>query len=378
MSVMNTNQAPPVHGGDIHVTGGSIAVTRLYDVAYAIDLDRVEHDLTDAAIRLRLVRASPQSVAFASPPVDIALGRTSLALQSGAVDLSVRARVYDFGAVRLSYELPVASMPWTRYADLVNEVEAALESGGPWQADRDRVRDLLAAALDRPSHSPLEEDYLFATVRGFDPPLAGEEVVARLDLVPLLTGGRRPISADARRDVLRHAYSYYTDDLVVISWARALIVEPAGEGEADVADILGVAHAQLLELRYYNERLDAELPRMYDRVEETRSRFGALARRRYARLARSLHSLLAEVTEVSERIENALVVTDDVYLARVYEAALDQHRVRDWSVAVDRKLGIIRDTYTALYDEATAARAEYLEITIVLLIALEIILAFVL
>jgi len=41
MSVMNTNQAPPVHGGDIHVTGGSIAVTRLYDVAYAIDLDRV-------------------------------------------------------------------------------------------------------------------------------------------------------------------------------------------------------------------------------------------------------------------------------------------------------------------------------------------------
>ena len=50
--------------------------------------------------------------------------------------------------------------------------------------------------------------------------------------------------------------------------------------------------------------------------------------------------------------------------------------VRDWGVAVDRKLAIIRDTYTALYDEATAARAEYLELAIVLLIVLEIVMAF--
>jgi hypothetical protein len=107
-----------------------------------------------------------------------------------------------------------------------------------------------------------------------------------------------------------------------------------------------------------------------------RQGFRGLARRRYAGLARSLHGLLAEVTEVSERVENALVVTEDVYLAKVYSAALEQHRVRDWSGAVDRKLAIIRDTYTALYDEATAARAEYLEMAIVLLIVLEIVLAF--
>ena len=44
---------------------------------------------------------------------------------------------------------------------------------------------------------------------------------------------------------------------------------------------------------------------------------------------------------------------------------------------MDRKLSIIRDTYTALYDEATSARAEYLEATIVLLIVLEIVLAFI-
>jgi uncharacterized Rmd1/YagE family protein len=115
---------------------------------------------------------------------------------------------------------------------------------------------------------------------------------------------------------------------------------------------------------------------MYDQVEATRKAIRGLARGRYARLAGQLHTLLAEVTEVSERIDNALVVTEDVYLAKVYRAALEQYRVDDWRVAVDRKLSIVRDTYTALYDEAMAARAEVLEITIVLLIALEIVLAF--
>jgi uncharacterized Rmd1/YagE family protein len=82
--------------------------------------------------------------------------------------------------------------------------------------------------------------------------------------------------------------------------------------------------------------------------------------------------------EVAERVENALVVTEDIYLAKVYDAALEHFRVRDWEAAVDRKLAIIRDTYTALYDEATSARAEYLEMAIVLLIVLEIVLAFLL
>ena len=64
-------------------------------------------------------------------------------------------------------------------------------------------------------------------------------------------------------------------------------------------------------------------------------------------------------------------------LARVYAAALETLRVPKLSAAVDRKLAIIRDTYTALYDEASATRAELLEITIIVLIVVEIVMAIV-
>ena len=60
----------------------------------------------------------------------------------------------------------------------------------------------------------------------------------------------------------------------------------------------------------------------------------------------------------------------------MYDATLQYYRVGAWRGAVDSKLAIIRDTYTGLYDEATAARAEYLEIAVVLLIVMEIVLAF--
>ena len=66
-------------------------------------------------------------------------------------------------------------------------------------------------------------------------------------------------------------------------------------------------------------------------------------------------TLVADSTELVERVENALKVTDDVYLARVYSSALDIFRGRVWRGGIERKLAIIRETYAMLNDEAPAA-----------------------
>jgi hypothetical protein len=130
-------------------------------------------------------------------------------------------------------------------------------------------------------------------------------------------------------------------------------------------------------MRYYDELLDAELPHMYDLVEAARRTRTLFAARRFADLARRFYTLVAEVTELTEKVDNALQVTEDVYLARIYTAALELFRVRLVSAAVERKLAIIRDTYTALYDEASSRRAELMELLIVALITGEVVLALV-
>ena len=366
----------------LDVVAGSILAYRLFDVAYAIDLAQAEEiwarTVRTGSSRGRLTTTPPKAIAFGVPPVTLDLGTVTLALPDGPVQAAASARLYDFGVVSLALRVPVANLGWTAFAERLNAVDRAIGSAPAstlWTGLLDRVRHGVGGALDRPGASTLEEDYLIGIANTFSETMTAETLITRLDLVPLLSGEQRPLSEGARRDLLRHRYSYYTDDLVVLTWDRAFVYEP--RGDSDVIDVLEVANAQLLEMRYYDELLDAELPRMYDLVEAARRRWSLPGIRRFADLARRLYTMVAEVTELTEKVDNALQVTEDVYLARIYAAALDLFRVATVSAAVDRKLEIIRDTYAALYDEASSARSTLLEVAITVMIAVEIVLAIV-
>ena len=364
------------------VRSGQIVALRLFDLAYEIDLKRAEQlwasRAQGASARSRLAGTPPKAVSFGVPPLELDLGPVPLEIGGAGRSAAASVRLYDFGIAAFALRLPVAELPWAEYVGLVNATDLAI---GPhvaalvWDGLLDRLRQLLGEALDRPSAAPLQEDYLLAVVDAFDTPLTAEELLGRADLVPLLSGETRPLAEGARGDLLRQRFSYHPDDLVVLTWDRAFIYEP--QRETDVADVLEIANAQLLEMRTYDEMLDEELPRMRDLVEAARRRTNLLASRRYARLARRLHTLVAEVSELTERVDNALQVTEDVYLARVYAAAMELFRVPNVNAAVDRKLAIIRETYAALHSEAAGGRAELLEAAILLLIAVEIILSLV-
>jgi len=364
----------------LRVQSGQIIALRLVDIADGIDLKWAERLWSERA-RKRSTRpqlsATPlKAMSFGVPPLALQLDPVRLGAQFETADASVR--LYDFGVAAFALRVPVSEVDWQDFTALLDGVDAATapDAGSPiWRLLLDGVRAAVGEALERPTTATLEEDYLIGLVHELDEPITAEALLERLDLAPMLAGDRRPLSDGARRDLLRSRFSYYLDDLVVLAWDRAFIYEP--RQDTDVVDVLEVANAQLLEMRYYDELLDDELPRMYDLVEAARRTMSLFAARRYARLARRLYGLVAEVTELTERVDNALQVTEDVYLARVYAAAIELYRVPNVSAAVERKLAIIRDTYAALYSEASSRRAELLEVSIVLLIVIEIVLSLV-
>ncbi len=376
----------PIVVRPIVVRTGHIVSLSMFEVAFSIDLVAAEalwtrHSAGRTA-RSRLSGTLPKAMAFGVPPLAISLEPVTIELDGVPMDVAMTARLHDFGVVSLALRIPVSNQAWPEFETLLNALDravgartepAAAERTRMWGRVLDQLRTVMGPAMSRPFASPLEEDYLFAVVHAFEQPMDAAGVLSRIDLVPLLSGERRALSEGARQDILRQRFSYYTDDLVVLTWDRAFIFEP--RGDSDVTDVLEIANAQLLEMRYYDELLDDELPRMYDLVEGTRRGLNVFAARRYATLARRLTTLVAEVTELTEKVDNALQVTEDVYLARIYASALDLFRVRLVSAAVERKLSIIRDTYAALYDEASGARSEALEVAIVVLIVIELVLA---
>jgi hypothetical protein len=367
----------PIRQLEPMVAVGAIVALRLFDIAYAIDLARAETLLAEqarASRRIRLSATPPKAMAYGVPPVALDLGPVMLVVDGTNVTAAATARLYDFGAVTIALRVPVANAPWVDFVRQLNEADRSLEDASEiWDRLLQQIRELLRPALIRPEESKAQEDYLIGVVHGFDRPLTAAALQDCVDLVPLLSGERRALSDGARQDLLRQRFSYYTDDLVVLTWDRAFIYEP--RGDSDVMDVLEVANAQLLEMRYYDELLDDELPRMYDLVAQARRRRTLLRSHRFADLARRLHTLVAEVTELTERVDNALQVTEDVYLARIYAAALELFRVPTVNAAVDRKLAIMRDTYSALYDESSASRTELMEFLILVLIMAEIVIA---
>jgi len=51
----------------------------------------------------------------------------------------------------------------------------------------------------------------------------------------------------------------------------------------------------------------------------------------------------AEISETIEKVDNLIKVTEDIYYARVYAAALKILRSGQWSESVSRKIDVIRE-----------------------------------
>jgi hypothetical protein len=362
---------------------GDAVVYRLYDVGYEIHLDRaLELLATQAPARVRPVRGEAQALQITNPPLTVILGSEEVVLGGARHAVEVSARLFDFGVVSLRAQL--AAPPRGSWADF-SDWGRALDDSSTLRALLDgHVRSLverLGRCIERPVVAPVIEDYIVFRLASLTDTSGAPVAPARLHdtlVAPLLLNEPRALSTDALRELLPHRFSYTADDLAIVTWENALVAEP-GVLDSDVQFILEFANAQLLELRYYDALLDAELPKMYERIAAQRSGGAGrlLLSRRLAPVMSDLQRLVADSTELVERVENALKVTDDVYLARVYAAALELFRGRAWRAGIDRKLGIIRDTYAMLNDEAQAARSEALEVAIVLLIVLEIVLALV-
>ncbi|MES2205064.1 MAG: hypothetical protein V4496_07605 [Pseudomonadota bacterium] len=365
------------------VASGHVTVLRLFDVAFAIDLMKAESlwaSQSRQGTRSKLTRTPKKAVDFGEAPLSLTLPAVRLTLHEpqGAVEIktNVTARLYAFGVVTLALQIPADNLVWDAYTSRVNAVEDAIGAKTDatiWEDLLENLCEQVNGAFTRYNRSGLVEDYLLATVHRFSETIPAVALGRDIDLVPLLSGETSPLSEGAKADLLSRRFSYFTDDLVVLTWDRVFIYEP--HNATDVAEVLEVANAQFLQMRYYDELLDAELPKMYDLVEAATRRRSLGGPRRFATLARRLYTLVAEVTELTEKVDNALQVTEDVYLARVYTAALDLFRVKAVTNAVDRKLAIIRDTYSALYDEAASSRAGLMEAAVIFLIFLEVMLA---
>ena len=212
--------APP-----ISVQSGELAAMRLFDIAFAIDLVHAQRLWTihigNAGSRSRLNTAPAKAVAFGVPPLLLALEPVTIEIDGVEATAHVSVRLYDFGVVALALRVPVCGLPWDAFARRFNALDRSVgeaSSSSIWAEALEKVRAVIAPALDRPTEAVVQEDYLLGTVKTLEPALDGATLSECVDMVGLLSGESRPLSAGAQRDLLQRTFSYFADDLVVLTW----------------------------------------------------------------------------------------------------------------------------------------------------------------
>jgi hypothetical protein len=159
--------------------------------------------------------------------------------------------------------------------------------------------------------------------------------------------------------------SYYENDLAVLDWDAALIVQEPGQSD-EILYILELANLQLAELEAYDRILDTALERSYRDL--------AQQPKRSREVMRELREIRVDLARFSDELSNITKFFGDWHLARLYENIAARFHLGDWHRTIDKKLDTLDDLYQLLSQDRTNQWMLTLEVTIVLLFVVDLIL----
>jgi hypothetical protein len=354
------------------ISAAEIILIYLFDVAETIDLRPIPDLIRGPTVAARLTpkQATPPYVQYEKPPVSF----DGDAVGVGDIDgFRPRFRVYDYGILSVALRKPFAGS----WSDLVAVGQPLIENDEFEQRAEQlcrQVSDRLRPLLRGYRAQFLSEDYLVYAIHQLETPQSAQELIAAhgTDIAVLLRGERQPLSQQETDTVLSHRISYLVDDLVVPTWNAAFVYDTQAGAQAAL-EILEFANSQLLQFRYYDERLDNELAAIYARLQRS-TVWERWKGSRYTRAAREVHSLFIDVTEITDRTQNALKFIGDIYAARVFRLVADRLGLGTWKANVEGKLKTLDDIYRFAVEQSSMSRGQFLELTIVLILIFELIL----
>jgi hypothetical protein len=344
-----------------------------YDAARFIDLDSAERRIHEATQRqtIKHKRRAPSYFAYQPPPLRVSQDVESLALGNYSARSSVDLVVYDFGAISVIYSLPL-NCP---FADLLALSEELYDNEFLLKDSRLRVEHLLKMAGNaaiKAGMADIVEDYVIFVVNDFNQAFEPDRFCAEYgqEIAKILRAERQPLSEQEVNDALATRISFGTEDLTIVDWNAALLIDREGE---DVSAVLEFANVELLEMRYLDQKLDRALDQAYEMLSR-RSWGLAGILGSYGADLRKVAELEVDNATLFEGVNNTLKLLGDQYLARVYRLVSRRFHLDEWDSSILRKLQTLHSIYEITASQATNRRMEILEWVIILLIALSVIL----
>ncbi|HEY5914613.1 MAG TPA: hypothetical protein VJA21_28825 [Verrucomicrobiae bacterium] len=358
---------------------GEVVYIYAYDVAYEMSRQPVRELLgqTVAQFVVDSSKRSPRHLFFYRPQM-VRLPPLERIGPHGPVRIERGIKLLPVGAISITIRVPFEV---ERVEDLVEYHDLQFSNGSLHEEVRrlaEEVRRDLAGYYIRPVSQLAEEEAY--TVFCLQTPLAGEDG-AGINAEPWLRAHRRAVaslltqepdidllSKQEAEESTGRFLSYYQNDLVVIDWDAALIVDEKQNFD-ETLYVMELANLQLAELEAYDRILDNSLERAY------RDLSGRPMRGRSS-IMRELREIRIDLARFSDELSNITKFFGDWHLARIYENISARFHLSDWHRTIDDKLQTLDDLYQLLNHDQTNRWMLILEVTIVLLFVIDLLALF--
>jgi hypothetical protein len=351
---------------------GQVVAMFAFDVGYEVSLERLSAMMATTPVQpLSRKKQTPTHLQYSRPPQILHLG---IATGHFSTPGNILATIFDFGAVSISYRwnlaqtepLPLSDLPQISH-DLYH---LNLEAHAKEQVESLMLK--IEPAIVRPALAELMEDYYLFVIEKLDDALTAEELVAshRQTLAQTLRFEKNKLSRSQQTEALAQSISYYEQDVTLVDWNAAMIYDPDYEDTANVLELLNV---ELLEARYIDRQLDKRITE-YASLVRKRIEWPIPLRTPYRKAIEDMAELRLESALLAERVENALKLVGDLFLARLHSAAAQRFYLQEWESIISRKLELISDFYDLLSDRLHTVQSQTLELIVILLILVEVIL----
>jgi hypothetical protein len=363
-------QTAIVRGTDTALQGAVLVLIQ-FDVSEEIRLDELRKIIGARTAEASFKHPAPGYVQYQRPPVVEPI--EPLVLDSGE-RLDAQIRYYDYGVLSVVFELPFAG-DWDTLVRLSSRWVWDTDFTSLAQKIVKRKLDRARPALIKPYENWLHEDYFIFHLREMaSKPTANELLSLHADqIAQIVRGETGRLSEGERQEVLQGKVSYYPNDLTVIGWNAAFLYD-SNAGAETAIHLLEYANSQLLEFRHYDELLTRELEGVYDFLETGGT--GLWSRWRTARAATKLHTVLLDVSELTEHADNAIKFLSDMFSARLYKLAASKVGVPDYKDLVQEKLHTAEELYRFMVDQFNQSRAFVLELMVVVILIIELVMLF--
>lgn len=356
------------------VVSGRLHCVVAFDWGEEVQLEQAAELVPAELQSLPRRRRTPTTIAYRPSPLRIRLASTSLQLpERGSRSAEVEAMVFDFGAATVAFRVPF-SLSMRELTILAAElsrpdwlIKQAILAAEP-------LFHRLAPAIKDAEWSSLSEEYFtFEITPGPHLPSASELLrKAPQWLASLLRLDEEPLSNEEMAEALRQRLSYRPDDIVLVEWAAAVILDRDCD---ETLHTIEFANLQLLEYRFIDQHLDDTLSEAQRHIHPAVISWLPFWKT-HSRPLRMLSEMRLDSVITFERASSTLQLVGDQYLSRVYRMLSSRFCLREWSENVRAALDVAEGVHEILSSQSAMLRLELLELVVVLLIALEIGLAF--